>query len=210
MGIMDFFKRNKNNEQMQQNIQNNNQVQGLNLKYKSGATCQVQFTRLYEMSVGHNGQTKLVQEASITYIEPNGEFSQKTVYMDPQQMLAPDGQRVYATELYYKTLAEQNIGLVKGFFQKDQVGAIENNYIGYIGVDPKTGAYNRSYDWDLKSYYDEVLQQKKEMQNYNEEQRFEQSLREQTEKIENIKPNYKTSHAQVLTKEDYEQYYGDR
>ena len=42
------------------------------------------------------------------------------------------------------------------------------------------------------------------MQKYNEEQRFEQSLREQTEKIENIKPNYKTSHAQVLTKEDYE------
>lgn len=210
MGIMDFFKRNKNDGQIQQNVQNNNQVQGLNLKYKSGTECQVQFTRLYEMPIGPNGKTKIVQEASITYIETNGEFSQKTIYMDPQQMLTQDGQSVYATELYYKTLAEQNIGLVKGFFQKDQVGAIENNYIGYIGVDLKTGQYNRSYDWDLKKHYDEVLRQDKEVRNLSQEQQFEQSLKAQTKKVEEIQTNVKTSHAQVLTKEDYEQYFGER
>ena len=208
MGIMDFFKRNKNNEQMQQVRENG---PDLSLKYKSGIVCEVRFEELEQMQIA-NGQTRMIQNAVVTYVDDKtGRIvGGKKVILDPQVMQDQQGNTFYATELYYKTLAEQNIGLVKGFFQKDQVGAIENNYIGYIGVDPKTGAYNRSYDWDLKKYYDEVLKQKKEMQNYNEEQRFEQSLREQTEKIENIKPNVKTSHAQVLTKEDYEQYYGNR
>lgn len=212
MGIMDFFRRNKNKGQMQQ-VQSNGAVPpapGLNLSYRSGTQCQVQFTRMFEIPVGPNGQTKLVQEATITYIESNDKFSVKTVYMDPMQMPTPDGEMVYATELYYKTWAQQNQALVKGFFQKDQLSVIENNYIGYIGVDPTTGAYNRSYDHDLKNHYDEDLRQKKAMQKYTDEQRFEQSLKDQTKKIEEIQTNIKTSHAKELTKEDYEQVFGDR
>ena len=130
--------------------------------------------------------------------------------MDPKMVTDEQGNMMYDTRMYYKNLANQNMSLVKGFFLKDQLDNIENGYIGHIGVDPRTGAFNRSYEKDVKEIYDEELRNKKIQYNLTQEERFEKELKEQTEKIENMKPHYKDSHAKQLTREDYEQYFGNR
>ena len=208
MGLFDFFKRNKNKEQMQQ-VQGNEP--DLSLKYKSGINCEVKFTELEQKQIA-NGQTRMIQKAVVTYIdEKTGRIvGGKTVMLDPQLMQDKQGNAFYATKEFYEAKAKENMSLVKGFFQKDQIDAIENGYIGHIGVNSRTGVYNRSYDRELKYVYDEELRNKKIQQSLAQEQRFENELKEQTEKIENIKPYYKDSHAQELTREDYEQYFGGR
>lgn len=210
MGILDFFRRNKNKTKRKVHSNVSPEKQALNLKYRSGTECQVQFADMLEIPVGPNGETKLVQVAEVMYNEPDGTFSKRTIYMDPMQMQDQNGNIFYATDSYYQYLLQQNMALVKGFFQKEQLSRIENNYIGHIGTDSKTGQYTRSYDRMLKVFYDRELTYKKQMKQYNAEQQFEQELRNKTRSINEIGPHIKTSHAQVLTKEDYEQYYGDR
>lgn len=195
MGLFDkLFRRNKNLNMDNNTLSKNN---NLILKYKSGTKCEVEFSNLSEIILA-NGNNKMVQEVLVTYTEPDGSFLRKSVMLDPQIVEDKDGNKFYATKEFYENLAKDNKGLVKGFFQKDQLNAIENNYIGHIGVDAKTGAYNRSYDRDLKVYYDDILKNKKEMQQANREQTMQQQLIEQTRRREDIEINYKDSHAEKL------------
>lgn len=64
----------------------------------------------------------------------------------------------------------------------------------------KTGNPSRSFDQNLKGYYDMVLESKEYEKRVQEEKRFNDELKNQTVKVDQIKPYVKTSHAEDLSK----------
>lgn len=188
---------------------NTNDSQDLTLMYKSGTVCKVRFLTLREIEL-KDGSKKVIQEAEITYTEPNQEFEVKNIIMDPQTIQDEQGNEVNSTKLYYENLAKLNMPLVKGFFQRSQVDALENGYIGYIGTDQNTGKPNRSFDFKINNYFNKILDEKKKANS------IKQDLREKTYRNEveimsaKLETHTDKTHEKILTKDDYKQCYGDR
>ena len=88
-----------------------------------------------------NGQYKVVQNVSLAYLEKNGRTMFKRISIDPIILQDKSGNYVYDSKTYY-----ENMSLIKGFFSKESIESIPNNYIGHIGLDEK-GNYNREYDY---------------------------------------------------------------
>jgi hypothetical protein len=171
----------------------------MSLKYKSGTNLNVKFLPVKSIAL-ENGELKAIQEVELNYVENDGSFSRKVVAIDPIVMQDQYGNYVYDSKEYYNQLLNINKGLVKGFFEKSQVTQIENGYIGHITQD-QYGNYNRSFENNIRNYYDKELEVKKEIRKRERQNSLSEYLKEQTNKIEEINVNYKDSHAEVLTPE---------
>lgn len=204
---------NKNNRVGEMNEQHSNrytkdQSNSLKLKYKSGTECTVEFSKFREI-IFNDGSKRVVQEVILTYLEKNGEFYSRTVVVDPCIVQTKQG-NIYATEQHYKELSKQNMALVKGFFQKEQLSEIRNGYIGHISYNTETGIPYRAFEPKIKDYFNLLLSEK------NLENSFKNELRENTytrevKRMASKKEVYVEKNPEaVLTKADYEKYYGDR
>ena len=172
---------NKNNRVGEMNEQHSNrytkdQSNSLKLKYKSGTECTVEFSKFREI-IFNDGSKKVVQEVILTYLEKNGEFCSRTVVVDPCIVQTKQG-NIYATEQHYKELSKQNMALVKGFFQKEQLSEIRNGYIGHISYNTETGIPYRAFEPKIKDYFNLLLSEK------NLENSFKNELRENTYTLE--------------------------
>ena len=197
MGLRDFFKRNKKVENSKYDYRV--QQPDVSLSYKSGIRCDVNFGNISQV-YDQNGQALYSQEARVIYYMPDGKFISKNIAMDPMAMQDQQGNVYYDTKGYYQYLASTDYNLAKGFFRYEDVTQIQNGYIGKIEWDQKTGNPNRSFDQNLKGYYDMVLESKEYEKRVQEEKRFNEELRNQTVRVDQIKPHIKTSHAEDLSK----------
>ena len=195
MGLREFFKRNKSNSNYDYQVQQPD----LSLSYNSGIRCDVNFGNLSQV-YDQNGKALYSQEARVIYYMPDGKFISKNIAMDPMTMQDQQGNVYYDTKGYYQYLANGNYNLTKGFFRYEDVEQIQNGYIGKIEWDQKTGNPSRSFDKNLKGYYDMVLESKEYEKKLQEEKRFNDELKNQTVRVDQIKPHVKTSHAEDLSK----------
>lgn len=201
MGIRDFFrhktKNNYNNNVPINNYQNIKPAD-LTFNYRSGITCEVEFLDLKEIRL-ENGEVKLVQQATIKYIDKEGKFEKKEIVMDPEVVQDENGNYIYDTKQYYQNLSYQNLSLAKGFFDKRTVDNYQNGYIGYIGFDKNTGKPNRSFDQQIRSHFDKILYYKNIQRQAESEKSMRQDLQNKIVDAQSIEcEDDVTSYARVL------------
>ncbi|MEG2348665.1 MAG: hypothetical protein RSB67_03355 [Clostridia bacterium] len=201
MGIMDFLKRKK---ETQEEPEENKEKFILN--YSSGQKAEIDFGEIEQV------EEKLLQKINIMYIEKNQSFKGKSYYVEPINLQrAENGDLINETEQYYKNLAKQNISLTKGFFKGEELDKLSTDYIGFIGQD-EDGKYNRSYDNEFlvkyKDHYNELQAQKQAQNDTNNQKKDDDFMSDLKSRVE--EPHIKTSHAQILTKEKYEEHYKNK
>lgn len=218
MGIKDWFKRKDKEQQIQE------ELTSFDLQYSSGDTATVTFNG----TVSIEGKT--LHNVVVTYVAPDSTFKQKKVLLEPMYRGEND-----VTASYYASLAskpnenstpEQRkyYNDVKGFFKKQQVEALESDYLGALTYDEK-GTPHREYDNDFRTRYAERYKAKETAKRVEidiriaEEQAksrskrdslmneglLQQQLMGQTYGEEDTR-----GYAGILTAEDYREQYGTR
>lgn len=208
MGIRDFFRRKDKTASVQSNTQPQSSVsRPLSLKYKSGETADVFFQGLEQVEM-QNGNKKSLEKVRIIYTKSNGEFEKKILYVEPIMSQDENGNSIDMTKRSYTDMSKGNMSLVKGFFQREQLGKLPTDYIGFVGQD-KNGNPNRSYDQEFYSRYKTFYKQKKARQEALDakfRQDNQRTLQEELmERVNFYGVNIKTSHPEDLTPD--KQYY---
>lgn len=220
MGIKDWFKR----KDKEQQIQEQKTPTSFDLKYSSGDIAIVTFNGIVEV------EGRRLHNVVVTYIAPDSTFKQKKVLLEPMYQGDND-----VTESYYASMAVMpNVNStpeqrkyyndVKGFFKKQQVEALESDYLGALTYDEK-GTPHREYDNDFRTRYAEIYKAKETAKRVGIDARIaeeqakskskrdslmnegllQQQLMGQTYGEEDTR-----GYAGILTAEDYREQYGTR
>lgn len=176
MGIRDFFRRNKSNEQNVNYIEQKKSYD-CSLQYSSGIRAGVTFMNIEDVTLD-DGTIKRLQKVHVIYCKPDSTFEGKNMYMDP--ITDENGNNI--TKESYLGLLAQNQPLVKGFFEREQVTKQPTNYIGHIAYNDQGKAY-RGKDVNFERSYKAHLDRKRAKEQAENELRLKIELQE---KINNI------------------------
>lgn len=175
----------------------------LTLNYSSGTTAQINFKQ------GKYIDNKYVSVVDVIYIDKESRFSTKTFLLEPHLQQAEDNQFYdYTKQYYFDLINRQKENDVKGFFKEEYLteSLIGSDYIGKLEYSEEGKAFRR-YDKDFKQKYISIYMENKQMKaaqiEENEKQKEEDFKKQLKEKIDNIQEHIKTSHATLLTQEDY-------
>lgn len=207
MGIFDILKRKKDEKRVDEEVvgkatvQNiDNPMGNLTMTYSSGIEASVYFKGMIEYNKKH------LEEVIVWYGQAGKEDAVsigKRFLLEPHIGKDSSGNLVYDTEAYYKSLCENGRkGAVKGFFQKEQAGMRETDYLGLLEFAPD-GKAIRKEDHDFLDNYRgiyKILQDAKKQEKIKRESDFRKTIAEQVKKIPEAVDNPE-DHVQLLNPE---------
>lgn len=177
MGFLDRFKKQKKEENVQK--QSTVETSDMTLKFSSETVANVTFLE------GEYVDDKYLSKARIVYTSKEGNFTSKTVYIEPELVKGDDGILYDNTKAYYTSMGQTPH--TKGFFKKEFIdeGLMGSDYIGRLDLTKEKPT--RSYDNGFRAkYVAKYRENKLKMAQANKaladrkQQEFEQNLIENT------------------------------
>ncbi len=175
MGFLDRFKKQKKEENVQK--QATVETSDMTLKFSSETVANVTFLE------GEYVDDKYLSKARIVYTSKEGNFTSKTVYIEPELVKGDDGILYDNTKTYYTSMGQTPH--TKGFFKQEFIDELESDYIGRLDLTKEKPT--RSYDNRFRAkYVAKYRENKLKMAQENKaladrkQQEFEQNLIENT------------------------------
>lgn len=211
MGIRDWFKKNKNEEveNVGQQTMQEKQYPKMALGYNNGVTADIKFKDVIDYQL-ENGKSAHLQEVEVLYDVPNSNFEMKRYYIDPIAMQDESGNWYYDSVGYYEKMKRENLSLLKAFFNRESIYNLPSNYIGKLEIYEDGRKPARTFN-QINGFYADYIQEHKRKLMEKEQAKADRFAQENARLVN--KPHevhYKTSHAESLTPEMYQEMYGNR
>lgn len=177
MGFLDRFKKEKTRENTQG--RKTEPEFDMTLNYTSGTVANVTFLE------GEYVDDKYLSKARIVYTTKEGNFTSKTVYIEPELVKGDDGLLYDNTKAYYTSMGQTPH--TKGFFKEEFIdeSLMGSDYIGRLDLTKEKPT--RSYDNNFRAKYvakfkEEKLRKARENEVLADrrQEEFEQNLIENT------------------------------
>lgn len=189
MGLFDFLKKkdtgrdDNSNTSKNANERESQEYRELVLNYKSGEQARIHFGDLEEIDGA------MMQRAIVMYGRHDREdavFMGKDILLEPHISEGKDGRRYYDTEEYYNSLASNGkMGVVKGFFKREEVNQRETDYIGMLSF-REDGSPTRYENKEFLKNYRETYAKKLEQIRLEKEKIEEKWQKEMQDMVNRI------------------------